>query len=107
MIESVDGRTDFSSRSSVWQLTPKGMHLLSRFCQRNGIHQRHVNELLDSPRNVMNLVILERDPETDEIVVVHDKDRGVTGQHGHSGGQGKVIAMPVPRVRSGFMTPPS
>ncbi|PPJ55722.1 hypothetical protein CBER1_08278 [Cercospora berteroae] len=72
MIESVDGRTDFSSRSSVWQLTPKGMHLLSRFCQRNGIHQRHVNELLDSPRNVMNLVILERDPETDEIV--HDAD---------------------------------
>lgn len=72
IIESVDGRTDFSSRSSVWQLTPKGMHILARFCQRNGIHQRHVNELLDSPRNVMNLVILERDPETDEIM--HDSD---------------------------------
>ncbi|EME84236.1 uncharacterized protein MYCFIDRAFT_152497 [Pseudocercospora fijiensis CIRAD86] len=66
-IESVDGRTDFSSRSSVWQLTPKGMHILARFCQRNGIHQRHVNELLDSPRNIMQLVILERDPETDAI----------------------------------------
>ncbi|KAI5360213.1 putative DEP domain, RGS domain, RGS domain superfamily, winged helix DNA-binding domain superfamily [Septoria linicola] len=72
IIESVDGRTDFSSRSSVWQLTPKGMHILHRFCQRNGIHQRHVNELLDSPRNGMNLVILERDPETDEIM--HDSD---------------------------------
>lgn len=72
IIESVDGRTDFSSRSSVWQLTPKGMHILARFCQRNGIHQRHVNELLDSPRNVMNLVILERDAETDEIM--HDTD---------------------------------
>ena len=66
-IESVDGKSDFSSRSSVWQLTPKGMHILSRFCQRNGIHQRHVNEVLDSPRNMMQLVILEREPETDKI----------------------------------------
>jgi GTPase-activating protein SST2 len=66
-VESCDGKTDFNSRSSVWQLTPKGMHILQRFCQRNGIHQRHVNELLDSPRNMMQLVILERDPETDKI----------------------------------------
>jgi hypothetical protein len=67
MIESVDGRTDFTSRSSVWQLTPKGMNILARFCQRNGIHQRHVNELLDSPRNVMQLVILEREGEQDAV----------------------------------------
>ena len=66
-VESVDGKSDFNSRSSVWQLTPKGMHILSRFCQRNGIHQRHVNELLDSPRHMMQLVILEREPETDKI----------------------------------------
>ena len=66
-IESVDGKSDFSSKSSVWQLTPKGMQVLSRFCQRNGIHQRHVNELLDSPRNMMQLVILEREPETDKL----------------------------------------
>ena len=66
-VESVEGKTDFLSKSSVWQLTPKGMHVLSRFCQRNGIHQRHVNELLDSPRNMMQLVILERETETDKI----------------------------------------
>ena len=66
-IESADGKSDFSSKSSVWQLTPKGMHILARFCQRNGIHQRHVNDLLDSPRNMMQLVILEREPETDKI----------------------------------------
>ncbi|KAF2722410.1 RGS-domain-containing protein [Polychaeton citri CBS 116435] len=66
-VESVDGKTDFSSKSSVWQLTPKGMHILFRFCQRNGIHQRHVNELLDSPRNMMQLVILEREADTDKI----------------------------------------
>ena len=66
-IESVDGKSDFNSKGSVWQLTPKGMHILARFCQRNGIHQRHVNDLLDSPRNMMQLVILEREPETDKI----------------------------------------
>ncbi|KAI4720804.1 RGS-domain-containing protein [Aureobasidium sp. EXF-10727] len=71
-VESLDGKTDFSSRSSVWQLTPKGMRVLTRFCQRNGIHQRHVNELLDSPRNTMQLVILERVPDNDNINI----DRG-------------------------------
>lgn len=66
-VESVEGKTDFMSKSAVWQLTPKGMHVLGRFCQRNGIHQRHVNELLDSPRNMMQLVILERENETDKV----------------------------------------
>ncbi|GAB7365238.1 hypothetical protein MBLNU230_g6323t1 [Neophaeotheca triangularis] len=67
LIESVEGKTDFSSKNAVWQLTPKGMRVLARFCQRNGIHQRHVNEVLDSPRNMMQLVILERDPSTDKL----------------------------------------
>lgn len=67
LIESVEGKTDFSSKNAVWQLTPKGMRILSRFCQRNGIHQRHVNEVLDSPRNIMQLVIVERDPATDKL----------------------------------------
>ena len=66
-VESVDGKTDFSSRSSVWQLSPKGMNILARFCQRNGIQSRHVNEVLDSPRNLMSVVILERDAKTDKI----------------------------------------
>ncbi|KAK4942938.1 hypothetical protein LTR66_014647 [Elasticomyces elasticus] len=66
-VESVDGKHDFTSKNSVWQLTPKGMHILSGFCQRNGINQRHVNELLDSPRNVMQLVILERETDTDKL----------------------------------------
>ncbi|KAK5134238.1 hypothetical protein LTR08_006781 [Meristemomyces frigidus] len=66
-VESVEGKTDFSVRNSVWQLTPKGMHILARFCQRNGIYQRHVNQLLDSPRNMMQLVIMEREHETDKL----------------------------------------
>lgn len=66
-VESVDGKNDFASKSAVWQLTPKGMHILQRFCNRNGINQRHVQSLLDSPRNTMLLVILERSPEDDKI----------------------------------------
>ena len=67
LIESAEGKTDFSSRGSVWQLSPKGMHILQRFCQRNGILQRHVSDALDSPRNMMQLVNLERDTDTDKI----------------------------------------
>jgi GTPase-activating protein SST2 len=66
-IESVDGKNDFNHKSSVWQLTPKGMYILQRFCNRNGINQRHVQMLLDSPRNTMHLVLLERESEGDRI----------------------------------------
>lgn len=67
LIESADGKNDFASKSAVWQLTSKGMAVLSRFCQRNGITQRHVMEALDSPRNQMQLVILEREQDTDKL----------------------------------------
>ncbi|KAF2085859.1 RGS-domain-containing protein [Saccharata proteae CBS 121410] len=66
-VESAEGKTDFTSKTAVWQMTPKGMHVLQRFCQRNGINQKHVYEVLDSPRNVMHLVILEREHETDKL----------------------------------------
>lgn len=66
-IETADGKNDFTSKSAVWQLTSKGMHILQRFCQRNGIQQRHVFELLNSTRNTMSLVILEREPDTDKL----------------------------------------
>ena len=61
----------FALKGAVWQLTPKGMHVLTRFCQRNGINQRHVLEVMDSPRNTMQLVILERDAASDKLS--HDK----------------------------------
>lgn len=66
-IESADGSGDFAKKTAVWQMTPKGMHILQRFCQRNGINQRHVYEVLDSPRNTMHLVILERELESDKL----------------------------------------
>ncbi|KAH8804895.1 regulator of G protein-like protein [Xylogone sp. PMI_703] len=68
-IESADGKQakEFTMKGMVWQLTPKGIHILDRFCSRNGIQQRHVTELINSPRNTMQLVILERDPATDKL----------------------------------------
>lgn len=73
-IESADGKpvNDFPLKNAVWQLTPKGIHVLTRFCQRNGIQQRHVLEVLDSPRNTMQLVILERDGVSDKLS--HDRN---------------------------------
>ena len=72
-IETADGKhvSQFPLKGAVWQLTPKGMHVLTRFCQRNGINQRHVLDVLDSPRNAMQLVIMERDPNTDKLS--HDR----------------------------------
>ncbi|EEH35376.2 developmental regulator flbA [Paracoccidioides lutzii Pb01] len=68
-IESVDGRvtTQFPLKGALFQLTPKGIHILQRFCQRNGITARHILDVLESPRNTMQLVILERDSTTDQI----------------------------------------
>lgn len=72
-IELADGKTTstFPLKGCLWQLTPKGIHILERFCQRNGIQQEHVLRLLNSTFNTMRLVILERDPRTDKLS--HDK----------------------------------
>ncbi|KAL8993000.1 MAG: hypothetical protein Q9169_006671 [Polycauliona sp. 2 TL-2023] len=72
-IEPADQKytASFPLKNAVWQLTPKGMHVLTRFCQRNGINQRHVLDVLDSARNTMQLVILERDSTTDKLS--HDR----------------------------------
>jgi Domain found in Dishevelled, Egl-10, and Pleckstrin (DEP). len=73
-IEPVDGRSvsHFPMKGALFQLTPKGINILQRFCQRNGITARHVMDVLESPRNTMQLVTLERDTETDKI----SQDRG-------------------------------
>ncbi|OAL48763.1 RGS-domain-containing protein [Pyrenochaeta sp. DS3sAY3a] len=66
-IESVEGKTDFTNKSSVWQLTPKGIHILERFCSRNGIQSAHVKAVIESNRNPRQLVILERNSENDKL----------------------------------------
>ncbi|KAJ4357895.1 AMSH/STAMBP protein ubiquitin specific-protease [Didymosphaeria variabile] len=66
-IESVEGKFDFNNKSSVWQLTPKGIHILERFCARNGIQSTHVKSVIESNRNPHQLVILERSTDTDKL----------------------------------------
>jgi hypothetical protein len=70
-VESVEGKTDFTNKSSVWQLTPKGIHILERFCSRNGIQSAHVKAVIESNRNPKQLVILERYTDTD--LLHHDE----------------------------------
>ncbi|KAF1835008.1 RGS-domain-containing protein [Decorospora gaudefroyi] len=66
-VESVEGKTDFMNKSSVWQLTPKGIHILERFCTRNGIASAHVKAVIESNRNPRQLVVLERNTDTDKL----------------------------------------
>lgn len=70
-IESADGKYQqvYNMKGSVWQLTPKGVTVLDRFCSRNGIQQKQVAEL--AAINSTNLVILERDLQTDKLL--HDR----------------------------------
>ncbi|KAH6028611.1 hypothetical protein HBI54_229370 [Parastagonospora nodorum] len=90
-VESVEGKTDFTNKSSVWQLTPKGIHILERFCTRNGIQSAHVKAVIDSNRNPHQLVILERNSETDSlhhdeqtIQIIFRRFVGVTANETHS-----------------------
>lgn len=71
-IESADGRYQqvYTMKGSVWQLTPKGIAILDRFCSRNGIQQKQVAELVGS--TLTQLVSLEREGQTDKLVT----DRG-------------------------------
>lgn len=72
-IEPVDGKllSVFPLKGALFQLTPKGINILQRFCQRNGIVANHVIDVLESPRNTMQLVNLERDSENDKLS--HDR----------------------------------
>ncbi|EED24604.1 developmental regulator flbA, putative [Talaromyces stipitatus ATCC 10500] len=57
------------SKSTVCTLTAKGIAVLHRFCNRNGIAAPHVMRVLQSPRNKMTLLILERHLTTDKLLV--------------------------------------
>lgn len=70
-IESCEGKTEFTTSDSVWQLTPKGLCILQKFTQRNGVIKQSIYEVLETSRNNLELMFLERDPETDQVV----KDR--------------------------------
>lgn len=67
-IEAADGKMypTFPTKGAVWHLTPKGVQILKRFCDRNGIEARHIEPLIR--RSQMQLVVLERDSETDRLM---------------------------------------
>lgn len=67
-IESAEGKTyeKFPTKGAVWQLTPKGVNILKRFCDRNGIEAKHIEPLIR--RAQMHLVVLERDHDTDSLM---------------------------------------
>lgn len=71
LIESADGKYQqvYNMKGSVWQLTPKGITILDRFCARNGIQQKQVAELASIC--TAQLVLMERDPQTDKVL--HDQ----------------------------------
>jgi GTPase-activating protein SST2 len=62
------GSASFEKDKSLWQITPKGMHVLHRFANRNGIASNTLSTLLASNLTTMNLIILERDDITDQIL---------------------------------------
>src|SRR3981189_1929871 len=53
------GSASFEKDKSLWQITPKGMHVLHRFANRNGIASTTLSTLLASNLTTMNLIILE------------------------------------------------
>ena len=54
---------------AIWQLTPKGICKVGRFVQLNGINAEALsNQLLQPARNTMNILSLERHPDTDMIL---------------------------------------
>lgn len=71
-LESADGKYQqvYQMKGVVWQLTPKGICILDRFCSRNGIQQKQVAELIGAA--LPQLVILERDGQSDKLLT----DRG-------------------------------
>lgn len=70
-IESADGKYQqvYNMKGSVWQLTPKGICVLDRFCSRNGIQQKQVSDLASMCST--QLVIMERDFQSDKLL--HDR----------------------------------
>jgi len=53
----------------VYQLTPKGLHVLERFISKNGINSDHLQPVFSSQPICIKLLHLERRSSDDEIIV--------------------------------------
>ncbi|PLW55431.1 hypothetical protein PCANC_07046 [Puccinia coronata f. sp. avenae] len=51
----------------IYQITPKGLHVLERFITKNGIHADHLVRVFTTQPICMKLLHLERRPTDDEI----------------------------------------
>ncbi|CAH7688732.1 regulator of G protein signaling domain-domain-containing protein [Phakopsora pachyrhizi] len=51
----------------IYQITPKGLHVLERFITKNGIHADHLVRVFTTQPICMKLLHLERRPSDDEI----------------------------------------
>ena len=67
-IEAADGKTysHFPMKGALWRLTPKGIQILKKFCDRNGIEAGHIGPLIRGSQS--QIVVLERDLETDKLI---------------------------------------
>ena len=69
----IENATDPSSNlfkdRGVYQLTPKGLHVLERFISKNGINSDHLQPVFTSQPICIKLLHLERRSVDDEIIV--------------------------------------
>ena len=69
----IENATDPSSNlfkdRGVYQLTPKGLHVLERFISKNGINSDHLQPVFSSQPICIKLLHLERRSVDDEIIV--------------------------------------
>lgn len=70
-LEAADGKMypQFPTQGVVWQVTSKGIQILKRWVDRNGSTSNQIDMLIRKAQ--MNIIVLERDPETDRVS--HDK----------------------------------
>lgn len=70
LIENAADRSSnlFKDRG-VFQLTPKGLHVLERFISKNGISANHLVQVFQSQPICMKLLHLERRQSDDEIII--------------------------------------
>jgi hypothetical protein len=66
---AADPSSNLFKDRGVYQLTPKGLHVLERFISRNGINGDHLSHVFATQPICMKLLHLERRSVDDEIIV--------------------------------------
>ena len=66
---AADPTSNLFKDRGVYQLTPKGLHVLERFISKNGINSDHLQPVFASNPICIKLLHLERRSADDEIIV--------------------------------------